>query len=69
MIKESNTPTLFTDRLILRKFIEQDMEALFLLLKQLHSPTLSQKDNGQINGKDRRANQRSRCTARFMRRR
>ena len=28
-----NTPTLETERLILRKFIEQDMEALFLILK------------------------------------
>lgn len=28
-----NTPTLQTERLILRKFTEQDMEALFLILK------------------------------------
>ena len=28
-----NTPTLKTERLILRKFTEQDMEALFLILK------------------------------------
>ncbi len=28
-----NTPTLETERLILRKFTEQDMEALFLILK------------------------------------
>lgn len=27
-----NTPTLKTERLILRKFTEQDMEALFLIL-------------------------------------
>jgi RimJ/RimL family protein N-acetyltransferase len=28
-----NTPTIITDRLILRKFTEQDLEALFLILK------------------------------------
>ena len=28
-----NTPTLETERLILRKFTEQDMEALFLILQ------------------------------------
>ena len=28
-----NTPTLKTERLILRKFTEEDMEALFLILK------------------------------------
>ena len=28
-----NTPTLFTERLILRKFDEQDMEALFFILR------------------------------------
>lgn len=28
-----NTPTLETERLILRKFTEDDMEALFLILK------------------------------------
>ncbi len=28
-----NTPTLETDRLILRKFTENDIEALFLILK------------------------------------
>ena len=28
-----NTPTLKTERLILRKFTEGDMEALFLILK------------------------------------
>ena len=28
-----NTPTIFTERLILRKFTEQDMEALFLILQ------------------------------------
>ena len=28
-----NTPTIRTDRLILRKFTEEDMEALFLILK------------------------------------
>ncbi len=28
-----NTPTLETERLLLRKFTEQDMEALFLILK------------------------------------
>lgn len=29
----NNTPTIKTDRLILRKFTEEDMEALFLILK------------------------------------
>ena len=28
-----NTPKLVTERLILRKFTEEDMEALFLILK------------------------------------
>lgn len=28
-----NTPTIKTERLILRKFTEQDLEALFLILK------------------------------------
>lgn len=28
-----NTPTLETERLILRKFTKEDMEALFLILK------------------------------------
>ena len=28
-----NTPTLETERLILRKFTKQDMDALFLILK------------------------------------
>ena len=28
-----NTPTIKTDRLILRKFLENDIEALFLILK------------------------------------
>ena len=28
-----NTPTLKTERLVLRKFTEQDMEALFLILR------------------------------------
>lgn len=28
-----NTPTLETERLILRNFVEQDMEALFLILQ------------------------------------
>lgn len=28
-----NTPALETERLILRKFLEQDMDALFLILK------------------------------------
>ncbi len=31
--KMNNTPTLETERLILRKFTEKDMEALFLILK------------------------------------
>ena len=31
--KQMNTPTLETERLILRKFTEQDMEALFLILQ------------------------------------
>lgn len=32
-MKGNNTPTIFTERLILRKFTEQDMEALFLILQ------------------------------------
>ena len=31
---QNNTPTLETERLILRKFTEKDMEALFLILKE-----------------------------------
>lgn len=30
---QNNTPTIFTDRLILRKFTEQDTQALYLILK------------------------------------
>ena len=30
-----NTPTIKTDRLILRKFLENDIEALFLILKDI----------------------------------
>lgn len=33
MMKEANTPTIFTERLILRKFTLQDMEALFRILQ------------------------------------
>ena len=33
MNTQNNTPTLFTERLILRKFTEDDMEALYLILK------------------------------------
>lgn len=32
-----NTPTLETERLILRKFTEKDMEALFLILKDVET--------------------------------
>lgn len=33
MNKENNTPTIFTERLILRKFTERDLEALLLILR------------------------------------
>lgn len=33
MVEFMNTPTLKTERLILRNFTEEDIEALFLILK------------------------------------
>ena len=32
-MREKNTPDIFTERLLLRKFTDQDMDALFFILR------------------------------------